>query len=174
MEPSGRTDALNGIDDDLLRRAQGRDPKALDELVSRLVPYVGKICASIALEDGDDALQEALVLIVRGLPALREPRALKSWVRRIALREAARAARARREHLVLDEEAAGAPLDLDLALGVRTALNQLTLEQRAVLVLRDLDGYSEREVAELLAVPEGTVKSRLHRARAAFALRYTR
>jgi RNA polymerase sigma-70 factor (ECF subfamily) len=56
---------------------------------------------------------------------------------------------------------------------VRNVLADLAPEHRAVLVLRDLDGLSEAEVAELLDVPEGTVKSRLHRARAAFTRRWS-
>jgi DNA-directed RNA polymerase specialized sigma24 family protein len=57
--------------------------------------------------------------------------------------------------------------DLAAVLDVRAALAELPPLHRAVLVLRDLDGLAEAEVAQLLAVPEGTVKSRLHRARAA-------
>ena len=52
-------------------------------------------------------------------------------------------------------------------------LDGLTAEQRAVLVLRHLDGLDEGEMAEVLGVARGTVKSRLHRARAAFRERWT-
>jgi RNA polymerase sigma-70 factor (ECF subfamily) len=64
--------------------------------------------------------------------------------------------------------------DLATALDVWAALADLTPEQRAVLVLRDLEGLGESEVARLLDLPEGTVKSRLHRSRAAFARRWDR
>ena len=64
--------------------------------------------------------------------------------------------------------------DLAAALDVRAVLADLLPEQRAVLVLRDLEGLGEAEVARVLDVPEGTVKSRLHRSRAAFARRWNR
>ncbi|MGZ4203427.1 MAG: RNA polymerase sigma factor, partial [Thermoleophilaceae bacterium] len=56
---------------------------------------------------------------------------------------------------------------------IRDQLERLEPEQRAVLVLRDLEGLGEQEVARLLALPEGTVKSRLHRARARFRKGWT-
>ncbi len=59
-----------------------------------------------------------------------------------------------------------------LARDVRSVLQSLPPEQRAILVLRDLEGLSEREAAAQLDVAHGTVKSRLHRARAAFAARW--
>ena len=57
-------------------------------------------------------------------------------------------------------------------LDVRSTLASLAPEQRAILVLRDVDGLSETEAAGLLGVAEGTVKSRLHRARSAFVGRW--
>jgi RNA polymerase sigma-70 factor (ECF subfamily) len=59
------------------------------------------------------------------------------------------------------------------AVEVRAVLDDLAPEQRAVLVLRHLDGLDEAEMAEVLGVAKGTVKSRLHRARAAFRERWT-
>lgn len=140
----------------------------MDELVRVLLPYVGRVCGAVALDRGDDAVQETFVAVLRNLRSLREPAALHGWVRRIAVREAVRVAR--RDPRVIDaptalERAAPVP-DLDAGLDVRHALAALSPEHRAVLVLRDLDGLSETDVADLLAVPAGTVKSRLHRARA--------
>lgn len=59
-------------------------------------------------------------------------------------------------------------LDVEKAADVRDVLDRLTPEHRAVLTLRDLEGFDEAEAARLLAVPRGTVKSRLHRARDSF------
>jgi RNA polymerase sigma factor (sigma-70 family) len=72
------------------------------------------------------------------------------------------------------EPAAGNDVDLANALDVRAALAELTPEHRAVLVLRDIDGMAEADIAELLDVPQGTVKSRLGRARTEFARRWSR
>ena len=64
------------VDPALVRAAQRGDPMALGELMEILAPYVGRICGPIALQDGPDAAQEALIIILRGLPDLREPAAL--------------------------------------------------------------------------------------------------
>ena len=77
----------------LVRAAQRGDPMALGELMEILAPYVGRICGPIALQDGPDATQEALITILRGIRGLKEPAALFGWVRVIAVREAIRVAR---------------------------------------------------------------------------------
>jgi RNA polymerase sigma-70 factor (ECF subfamily) len=155
---------------DLVRAAQRGDPAAMDGVMRALAPYVRRVCGAIALDAGDDAVQETFIVVLRKLGDLREPEALHGWVRTIAVREAVRVAR-RDVHLVADGvgivEAAAPSVDLASVLDVRAALAGLTPEHRAVLVLRDLDGLSEAETARLLEVPAGTVKSRLHRARAA-------
>lgn len=156
----------------LVRAAQAGDTMAMNDLLDLLAPYVGRICGPIALGHGSDAAQEALTAIFRRLHTLREPAALRGWVRRVATREAVRVAQretARRAKLTAAEVSeVPAPGDAALATDVRDVLARLSPEHRAVLVLRDLEGLDEREAAALLSVPEGTVKSRLHRARSSF------
>jgi RNA polymerase sigma-70 factor (ECF subfamily) len=170
MERSGAGAPPHGVHD-LVRAAQRGDPAAMDELMRALAPYVRRVCGAIALGAGDDAVQETFIVVLRKLGDLREPAALHGWVRRIAVREAVRVAR-RDVRLVPGdgsevEDPAAPVVDLASVLDVRAALSGLPPEHRAVLVLRDLDGLSEVEAARLLEVPVGTVKSRLHRARAA-------
>jgi RNA polymerase sigma-70 factor (ECF subfamily) len=156
--------------EELVRAAQKGDTLAMSSLLDGVSPYVGRICGPIALDDGEDAAQEALIAVVRRLGTLREPRALWSWVRVIATREAVRAAR-RRPAVVPSADAPDAVpdrLDPTVVGDVRDLLSRLDPVQRAVLVLRDVEGLDEASVAELLEIPLGTVKSRLHRARAAF------
>jgi RNA polymerase sigma factor (sigma-70 family) len=155
--------------------AQRGDAMAMAALVDALMPYVGRICGGIALEHGEDAAQNALIAVLRNLRRLEEPRALRGWVRTIATREAVRVAARGRAELPVEEPVAPAAGSSDPMLGVeiRDQLERLDPEQRAVLVLRDLEGVSEQEVAELLSLPEGTVKSRLHRARARFRKGWT-
>lgn len=163
------------VDHDVVRRAQRGDPEALGVLVDDLAPYAGRICGAIALGAGDDALQETMVAIIRNIGSLREPAALRGWVRRIAVREAVRAARGGRDVPVDPEhlQVAATVPDGATAVEVRQVLAALPPEQRAVLVLRHLDGLGEDEMATALGVAPGTVKSRLHRARAAFRARWT-
>lgn len=160
--------------DDLVGPAQRGDPTAMDALLRALTPYVGRICGSIALDRGDDAVQETFIAIFRHIRSLREPSALHGWVRRIAVREAVRACGSPEIATDLTDRDLPEipPAEVATAVDVWRVLARLAPEQRAVLVLRDLDGLSEAQVAELLNVPEGTVKSRLHRARASFERRW--
>ena len=146
---------------------------AMDALVRALTPYVGRICGSIALDRGDDAMQETFIAVLRNIRDLREPAAVRGWVRSIAVRESVRQARA--GDVVAEPVDRPAPdIDLTDAVDVRAALAELTPQHLAVLVLRDMDGLGGAEVAALLRIPEGTVKSRLHRARREFAGRWYR
>ena len=77
-EPSGGFPPLGGVQE-LVRRAQRGDPAAVDALVRELSPYVGRICGAIALDDGDDAMQETFIAVLRNLRSLREPAALHGW-----------------------------------------------------------------------------------------------
>ena len=163
--------------DRLVEAAQQGDTGAMTALVRDLAPYVGRICGAIALDDGDDALQETMIVVLKNLRSLREPAALHGWVRRIAVRESIRVARARQRHAplgaVTDAGTTPAPVpDIDTAVDVAAVLRDLPPEHRAVLVLRDLDGLSEADTAALLEVPPGTVKSRLSRARDGFRRRW--
>jgi RNA polymerase sigma factor (sigma-70 family) len=162
--------------EELVRRAQRGDAIAVEALLRDLTPYVGRICGAIALDRADDATQETLVAVFRHIGSLHEPAALKGWVRRIAVREAVRAARGGRFEAVdpddLRHAAALAVSDGATSVEVRAILADLTPEQRAVLTMRHLDGLNEEEMVDVLDVAPGTVKSRLHRARAAFRERW--
>jgi len=148
-----------------VRAAQRGDPMAMDALLTELAPWVGRLCSSIALDRGEDAMQETLIVVLRNLPTLREPAALRGWVRRIAVRQALRIATDNRTVAVAEvPEVAVAP-DFDTAIDVRDTLSRLSPSQRSVLFLRHLEDLSERETAEVLGAPEGTVKSGLFRAR---------
>ena len=149
--------------------AQQGDALALDQLLDELAPYVRRLCARIAPAAADDATQEALLAVFRGLPSLKAPEAIMTWVRSVTVRTAMRLVRQP------DQEVAAGPMPADprappvegLA-DIDDALARLPLSQRAVLVLRARKGLSEQEIAATLGIPAGTVKSRLHRARAAF------
>lgn len=151
-----------------VRAAQRGDVAATNALLTDLAPWVGRLCASIALDRGADAMQETFIIVLRNLVTLREPAAFRGWVRRIAVREALRIVNADRDVLVDDLPESTVVVDLDTAIDVRDVLSDLAPLQRAILVLRDLEDLSEDETAAVLGVEKGTVKSRLHRARTAF------
>lgn len=160
--------ASPGIDPALVRAAQRGDRIAQGELMDALIPFLGRVCGPIALQDGPDAVQEALIAILRNLGQLREPAAIFGWARAIAVREAVRVARQAARAIPAELADVPAPGDPLLATDVLDVLRKLTPEHRAILMLRDLDGMDEREAGAMLAIPAGTVRSRLLRARRAF------
>jgi RNA polymerase sigma factor (sigma-70 family) len=156
------------IDPALVRAAQRGDRIAVADLMDALAPYVGRVCGPIALHDGPDAAQDALIAILKNLRGLREPGAIYGWARAIAVREAVRVARKTARAVPADLADVPARGDPQLAADVRDVLARLTPEHRAVLVLRDLEGLDEQATSALLNVPAGTVRSRLFRARRSF------
>ncbi|GCD94681.1 ECF RNA polymerase sigma factor SigE [Embleya hyalina] len=157
----------------LARAARRGDTLAMSDLLDHLIPYVTTICGPIALDARQDAVQETLVVVFRALRGLDEPEALYGWVRAIAVREAVRIARRAVRDVPTEWADPPAPGDPQLAADIDDVLARLSPEHRAVLVLRDVEGLDEQTAADLLGVPEGTVKSRLHRARAGFRRMWT-
>lgn len=159
----------------LVRAAQSGDAMALNDLLDLLTPYVARLCTPIALSDGPDAVQEALIAVFQNIGKLKDPTALYAWVRTITVREAVRVAkRTARETPVERFDDVPAAASQELASDVHDVLRRLTSEHRAVLVLRELEGLDERAASEVLNVSCGTVKSRLHRARNSFRKAWTR
>ncbi len=152
----------------LVRRAQAGDVLARGELIELVTPQVRRWCGPIALDEGADATQETLIVVLRRLPQLRDPQALFGWVRTIAIREAVRIAERRARSRPAELSDLPEPGDPQLLVDIREVLNRLSPQHRAILMLRDMDGLDEQHAADLLAVPVGTVKSRLARARRSF------
>jgi RNA polymerase sigma factor (sigma-70 family) len=157
------------VDPQIVTAAQHGDGLALDQLLGELAPYVHRLCTKIAPEVADDATQEALLAVFRGLPSLQAPEAIITWVRAISVRKAVRLARrAGREAAAAQPPTEPRVASLEGLVDIGDALGRLPLTQRVVLVLRVCEGLSEQETATTLGISAGTVKSRLHRARAAF------
>lgn len=160
---------LPGVDPENVSAAQQGDALALDRLLDELAPYVRRLCARIAPAAADDATQEALLAVFRGLPSLRAPEAIMTWVRSVTVRTAIRLARQHDLEVVAEGTLMGPyASSLEGLVDIDDALARLPVSQRVVLVLRTQEGLSEQEIATTLGIPTGTVKSRLHRARAAF------
>lgn len=141
------------------------------------------LCRRLTGNDTDaaDATQEALLAIVRGLPRFDGRSAFSTWAYRVATNACLDELRRRKRRpepmdddaLTLastDTSAAGA---VDVTVGNRVdvdaALRRVPLDYRAAVVLRDLCGLDYAEIAEVLDVPVGTVKSRIARGRAVVA-----
>ncbi len=149
-----------------------------EELV-KLIPRLRRYALALtgSRSDADDLVQDAIERALRRADQWREGTRLDAWVFRIARNAWIDQVRSRRsrERLVVADPDADAPgvdgrtamdaaFTLDRALKV---LNALPEDQRAVITLIHIEGFSYREAAEILGVPEGTVTSRLWRARTA-------
>ena len=142
----------------------GGDRYAFEELFHRHHRQLHRLAriTSHNREDAADALQDAMLSAHRTAPTFRHDASVSSWLYRIVVNACLDRLRRNKSHPVtaLDDEVCH--------LGDR-ALLRLPLEQRAVVVAVDMQGYSVAETARLLGVPEGTVKSRCSRARAKLA-----
>jgi RNA polymerase sigma-70 factor (ECF subfamily) len=162
----------------LVRSATNGDGDAFRRLVE---PHLAVALRASTLVLGSeaeaaDAVQDALLSAWRDLPKLREPEAFGGWFRQIVVRSAMRQAKTRRRLVALDPQIAAPAADLDRAVEARQlerAFGDLESDDRLALTLRHLWQLSVREVAGLLGIPEGTVKSRtyhaMERLRAAYA-----
>jgi RNA polymerase sigma-70 factor (ECF subfamily) len=137
-------------------------------------------------EEAADALQDALLSAHRAAARFRGEAAVTTWLHRIVVNACLDRIRRRQAHPTVPlpdstrptgasrwaggVEPAAPATDHDTTLVVRQALAELPMEQRAALVLVDLQGYPVAEVAEILGVAEGTVKSRCARGRARLAV----
>lgn len=171
----------------LLAHAEG-DPQAFALLFRRHRDRLWAVAVRTTgdREEAADALQEAMLSAHRNAGRFRGESAVTTWLHRIVVNACVDRLRRRAAHRTVplpgqdtgeDEERwhtgrhePAAPAgDHDTAMAVRAALAQLPYEQRASLVLVDLEGYTVAEVARMLGVAEGTIKSRCSRGRARLA-----
>lgn len=158
----------------LVVAAQNGDPAALAALVSGSHPHVQRFARSLCAspEDAEDSAQEALIILYRKIGTLRASGALVSWMFRIVRNECLRRARQTLRgdpDLVPSGTTVSAEDDVLQRLEaerVAAAIAQLPADQRRVLIMRDVQGYPGRAVADALGLSTPAMKSRLHRARA--------
>jgi RNA polymerase sigma-70 factor (ECF subfamily) len=160
----------------LAQRASGGDRRALEVLLDRHADRIHAVCRRIVghPEDALDATQEAMIAIARGIHHFDGRAAFTTWCYRVATNAALdELRRKRRRPIAADpsgpepvatgpstEDRVGARLDVD------TALRELPEEFRVAVVLRDLCDLDYAEIADVLDIPPGTVRSRISRGRA--------
>jgi RNA polymerase sigma-70 factor (ECF subfamily) len=160
-------------DSALAARAARGDTAAFEQLVIRHQDRLYTLALRVTGSDADarDCVQEGLIAAWRGMPRFRGDAQFSTWVHRIVLRKAYDAIdQRRRRPEPVEEVAAVAPAgDPGARSDLLRALAGLELDFRVVAVACDILGMSMEEAGELLELPAGTVKSRLHRARARLA-----
>jgi RNA polymerase sigma-70 factor (ECF subfamily) len=172
-------------DPELLRAHLDGDPQAFAEIVRRHRDRLWAVALRTIgdREEAADAVQDALLNAHRNAARFRGDSAVTTWLHRIVVNACLDRMRRRQAHPTVplpdgsrsDDRPAGpepvAPMeDHDTALVVRQALAALPVEQRAAIVLVDVQGYPVAEAAEILGVAEGTIKSRCARGRSRMAL----
>jgi len=162
----------------LVKRAQRGDRNAVDALLRENYDVVRAVCHRIIINtlDAEDATQIALMSIVRALPTFDGRSKFSTWVYRIATNAALDELRRIRRRDVPNDEAtfekvsvSDATNAVDAQMDVSAALAKIPEEFRVVLVLRHIADLDYEEIANILDVPVGTVRSRLSRGRAQLA-----
>ncbi|MBP7147408.1 MAG: sigma-70 family RNA polymerase sigma factor [Acidobacteria bacterium] len=180
----------------LVQRVKEGDPGAFDEFVARFGPLIlafgMRMCGN--RPDAEDVFQETLIKVYTSLATLENPRALRTWFWRVVANECLMSRRGPRDpsrtvglgDLVPQESTPGAELELPDAAAVsperalldterrerlERALGNLPPDYRIVILLRDFEGLSTQEVADVLGISATNAKVRLHRARAALRQR---
>ncbi|HXF58015.1 MAG TPA: sigma-70 family RNA polymerase sigma factor [Actinomycetota bacterium] len=164
-------------DQELVRRFQEGDEAAFVELMRRHERRVYNVAYRMLgrAEDALDATQEAFLHCLRHLPSFRGESAFSTWLYRIAVNACYDLLRRRGPATSLNAQPAEPPPAPDhaeqvsLAADLERALATLPTDFRAVIVLHELQDLPVEHVAEVLGLPPGTVKSRLHRGRVALA-----
>ena len=169
-------------DVELVRRAQAGDAAAMNSLLAAHYDRVRAVCRRVAgsAADADDATQEALIRIVRGIGSFDGRSSFATWAYRIATNTTLDELRKRRRRPQLQivrgepDEPPPEPVDPRAERAVTSPVDRITLDAalaelpedfRAPLVLRDVGDLDYAEIADALGVPLGTVKSRIARGR---------
>jgi RNA polymerase sigma-70 factor (ECF subfamily) len=167
------------LDEYLVVLSQAGSIQALDGLARRWTPRLLRYAARVlggssdAAESARDVVQDTWIGVIRGLRGLRDPAQFPAWIYGIATRKCADAVRAnkRRRRVAADSAVSGSQQEAGLPpedqIDLVTAIRGLPPMHRAVIHLFYREDISVEEIASILDIPAGTVKSRLHHAREA-------
>lgn len=174
---------MNEVSADIIRRCQTGDISALKELYDAYGQRVYRLCLRMMGEpaDAEDTAQQVFLRVFQQASKFSGQSAFSTWIYRLAANHCLNALKGRQRNTavsvldmpdaVLPSDAVPSPVEVaanadDRALAARL-LGALGPDDRAIIVLREIEGLSYRQVAYVLDVPIGTVMSRLHRARQA-------
>lgn len=173
---------MEDLSHELLGKAQMGDMAAFEEIYRQTSGFVFNVALRIARQraDAEDITQEVFVKMHQNLNQFRFQSSLKTWLYRITVNTAisrcrrnsgeANAFAKYKNHIATEPAFLPFPDPLqkkDNETMVATLLARLDPDQRACVVLREMEGLAYDEIAEILNIPMNTVRSRLHRAREA-------
>lgn len=157
----------------VINAAQNGDPRAIAILLDGSHAHVHRFARTLCStpEDAEEATQEALIVLYQKIGTLRAAAALASWMFQIVRHECIRRSRLALRGPILSSTSEHSVEDIALArLEVERIIDsiaELPADQRAVLVLRDIQGLSGKATAQTLGLSRAAMKSRLHRGREA-------
>ncbi len=159
-------------DRDALARFLDGDERAFEELVIRYEAKVRRIAFGVLRDAAlaEDVAQETFLTAYRKADSFRAEGSVRAWLFRIAVRRALDQLKKRvrkAEVALLDDGRCGVEPheQLDAGWDLERALERLTPEHRAAIILKEVEGLTYQEIAESLGWPMGTVATRIHRAR---------
>lgn len=152
----------------LVKRAKKGDKDAFVALIEKYKVPMYRLALAIVRSkvESEDVLSETILKAYEKLKTLREPSFFKTWIMRIIINESNQNLRSRKKIVPLtdwNKEAKIQPLTTNIEL--EELIQKLPKELRIVMVLFYFEQWTIKEISELLRLPEGTVKNRLHRAR---------
>lgn len=171
---------MAGPDAALIAAAQAGDRRAIDELLARYEQAIYRFGLRMCGDEDSarEVLQETMLAVFRNLPGFRGQAALSTWLYQIARSFCIKQRRGVRPSAPLDADIPAQAPTPDMQLhahrigqALAEAIAALPAEQREVLVLRDVEGLSAQEAADIVGIEVGALKSRLHRARMALRTR---
>lgn len=149
--------------------AQKGDKKAFTRLIEEYQLTLYRVSKGILKNDTDcaDAIQETILKCYQSIPNLRQPKYFKTWLTRILINECNDILRKRKKILLIDsvEDFGNSENNSEEYIELNEALSKLKFKYRSVLILFYYEEFSIKEIAQILKIREGTVKSRLNRAR---------
>jgi RNA polymerase sigma-70 factor (ECF subfamily) len=163
------------LDELLVLRTQGGDVASLELLARRWHPRLLRHAVRLTgeAEGGADVAQDAWVAIVRGLRRLQDPGRFRAWAYRIVTRKSSDWIRSRQRRRKLDRRVSAQPVATSSEasdssgelMRLRAELSELPADRQALLAMYYVEGMTVGEISEALAIPKGTIKSRLFHTR---------
>lgn len=155
----------------LIKRAQKGDEEAFIAVIDTLMPQMYKVAKARLKNEEDigDAIQETILSAFANLKKVKEPVYFKTWITKILMNKCNDIVR-KNKVLYVDDygELQGEQIvkdNIEQELEFDNMLSYLSVEYRLVIVLHYVNKFKTKEIAEILNEKEGTIKSRLHRAR---------
>lgn len=172
-------------ENDVIKKCKKGSREAFNILFSRYQSQVINIAYSMLSnqEDAYDAAQEVFVKVYRSIESFKEQSSFTTWIYRITANVCSDILRKRQrdgnvislnqytdenKDIDIEDESASVEYNMELSekqVAVRDAINELKEEYRVIITMCDIEGMSYDEISEMLGIPNGTVKSRINRAR---------